>query len=122
LNVCQFFIICKRTNNANNANSLGLKYLLCEARQEKTREYQTQLLQYFSKCDNESKHHHQGKKDKLIADHVTQVCEGLVKRGRQRASVSDKGRAHTQKGGGEKEKCQENLDIHESKKNKVLST
>jgi len=29
-----------------------------EARKEKTREFQTQLLHYFSKSDNESNHHH----------------------------------------------------------------
>jgi len=31
---------------------------LIEARQEKTREFQTQLLDYFSKSDNKSNHHH----------------------------------------------------------------
>jgi len=32
---------------------------LIEARKEKTREFQTQLLHYFSKSDNKSNHHHQ---------------------------------------------------------------
>jgi len=31
---------------------------LIEARQEKTREFQTQLLHYFSKNDDKSGHHH----------------------------------------------------------------
>ena len=34
------------------------RHSLCEARQEKTREIQTQLLHYFSKSDNKSNHHH----------------------------------------------------------------
>jgi len=32
---------------------------LIEARKEKTREFQTQLLHYFSKSDNKSNHHHE---------------------------------------------------------------
>jgi len=31
---------------------------LIEVRQEKTKEFQTQLLHYFSKSDNKSNHHH----------------------------------------------------------------
>jgi len=31
---------------------------LIEVKEEKTREFQTQLLHYFSKSDNKSNHHH----------------------------------------------------------------
>jgi len=76
----QFFITCKMTNNANNATQQ--RYSLREAKwsgifcgggesgegrknlygaldfelQEKTREFQTQVLHYFSKNNNKSNH------------------------------------------------------------------
>jgi len=34
------------------------RHSLCEARQKKTRQFQTQLLHYFCKSDNKSNHHH----------------------------------------------------------------
>jgi len=47
----QFFITCKRTNNANNTTHY------VKLHKKKTREFQTQLLHYFSKSDNKSNHH-----------------------------------------------------------------
>jgi len=54
MNVFQFFITCKQDKQRNQRPSL------CEARKEKTREFQTQLLHYFSKGDNKSNHYHLG--------------------------------------------------------------
>jgi len=48
MNVFQFFIIWQTTKTTP----------LIKARQEKIREFQTQLLHYFSKSDNKSNHHH----------------------------------------------------------------
>jgi len=46
---------------------------LCEARQEKTREFQTQLLHYFSKSNNKSNHHHHWP---TIVDKVSNFLKG----------------------------------------------
>jgi len=37
------------------------RHSLCEARKERTREFQTQLLHYFSKSNNKSNHHQETK-------------------------------------------------------------
>ena len=50
MNFFKSFITCKRTNNANNA----IHYV----KLSKNWEFQTQLLHYFSKSDNQSNHHH----------------------------------------------------------------
>jgi hypothetical protein len=47
---------------------------LIEARQEKTREFQTQLLHYFSKSNNKSNHHHHGVDNAWVA-RATWACD-----------------------------------------------
>jgi len=46
----QFLITCKKDNQCKQ------RYLKRDARQEKTKEFQTQLLHYFSVSNNKSNH------------------------------------------------------------------
>ena len=50
---------------------------LVEARFEKTREFQTQILHWFSKSDNESNHHHM---NVCIYVHVTTRVVSITKK------------------------------------------
>ena len=52
------------------------RHSLCEARQEKTREFQTQLLHYFSKSDNKSNHHYHRERTEENR-HRNGRCHGL---------------------------------------------
>ena len=47
------------------------RHSLCEARYEKTREFQTQLLHYFSKSDNKSHHHYKYARTQIFINKMT---------------------------------------------------